>query len=330
MCTLSREKKRKFEATLEDLTRMIFKEKFSYVAIGKHYNVSDNAIKKRCRLLGIEIPKKKNYPKNNKQFEQNTISKNNSIEKNSDLSFDNHNNQSNESDNDNENDEIDQSNDGDENDEIDQSNDGSENDEIYQLNDGSENDESDESDGKSDDGLNNQKKISTMQKIRNLTKDEVDNLIKKSNSVTNMLKNIGIGSHTSSDYRLRIINKINEFGLTAPTPKFNSNRKFKKKPLSEILIDGPCPVSGPLLKKRLLEANLVDNRCKSCNIGPEWQNKQLTLQVDHINGHHCCNLLTNLQILCPNCHSQTSNYAGAKNKGKKKMKLMNDVSNIIP
>ena len=42
--------------------------------------------------------------------------------------------------------------------------------------------------------------------------------------------------------------------------------------------------------------------------------EKLVLQLDHIDGDNTNNNLDNLRILCPNCHSQTHNYAGRKNK----------------
>lgn len=53
-------------------------------------------------------------------------------------------------------------------------------------------------------------------------------------------------------------------------------------------------------------------RCECCGI-TEWNNKKIVLQVHHIDGNHNNNTRNNLQILCPNCHSQTSNYTGRKN-----------------
>lgn len=62
------------------------------------------------------------------------------------------------------------------------------------------------------------------------------------------------------------------------------------------------------LKKRLIESELKENKCEICGIGKIWNNKPITLELHHINGDHYDNRLENLQILCPNCHSQTNNF----------------------
>lgn len=54
--------------------------------------------------------------------------------------------------------------------------------------------------------------------------------------------------------------------------------------------------------------------CWKCGI-TEWNNAKLVFEVDHIDGNSTNNSSDNLQLLCPNCHSQTSTYKG-KNKGK--------------
>lgn len=65
------------------------------------------------------------------------------------------------------------------------------------------------------------------------------------------------------------------------------------------------------LKAKLLKYKLLENKCAECKIGPEWNGKLLTLQVDHINGCNTDHRIENLRFLCPNCHSQTTTYAGA-------------------
>ncbi len=74
---------------------------------------------------------------------------------------------------------------------------------------------------------------------------------------------------------------------------------------------GPKPARD-YLKRRLVEAGLKEDRCEGCGIS-EWQGKPLSLALHHVNGKGRDNRLENLQILCPNCHSQTPNF-GAKNR----------------
>lgn len=65
--------------------------------------------------------------------------------------------------------------------------------------------------------------------------------------------------------------------------------------------------------KKLIATNEKEYKCECCGIS-EWNGKPIRLQLHHIDGDHFNNELTNLQLLCPNCHSQTDSYAGKKNK----------------
>lgn len=71
------------------------------------------------------------------------------------------------------------------------------------------------------------------------------------------------------------------------------------------------------LKTKILKYKLLSHECAICKIGPEWNGKTLTLQVDHINGINTDHRLENLRFLCPNCHSQTPTYAGANANNRK-------------
>jgi hypothetical protein len=63
----------------------------------------------------------------------------------------------------------------------------------------------------------------------------------------------------------------------------------------------------------LVAAGLKEERCEICGIGT-WCGRPLAMALHHRNGDGLDNRLENLQLLCPNCHSQTENFSGRKNR----------------
>ena len=82
-----------------------------------------------------------------------------------------------------------------------------------------------------------------------------------------------------------------------------------KIPLKDILIEGSS-YSRYHLKRRLIKEGYLKNECAICGLGPEWNNKELIMNIDHINGVNDDNRIGNLRLICPNCHSQTPTFAG--------------------
>jgi 5-methylcytosine-specific restriction endonuclease McrA len=70
--------------------------------------------------------------------------------------------------------------------------------------------------------------------------------------------------------------------------------------------------SSKTMKKFLIETK--GYFCWGCGIS-SWMDKPITLELEHKDGDSTNNKEENLEILCPNCHSQTPTYK-AKNKGK--------------
>ena len=65
------------------------------------------------------------------------------------------------------------------------------------------------------------------------------------------------------------------------------------------------------LKRVLIK--LHGYKCNVCSI-VDWNSKDLTLEMEHRDGHADNNEISNLCLLCPNCHSQTPTYK-SKNIG---------------
>lgn len=84
-------------------------------------------------------------------------------------------------------------------------------------------------------------------------------------------------------------------------------------PLENLLVVGRKETNRKDLKKRLIKAGLKEDRCEECGLD-EWMGIPLSPQVHHRNGEGLDNRLENIQLLCPNCHSQTENWGGRNRK----------------
>lgn len=95
--------------------------------------------------------------------------------------------------------------------------------------------------------------------------------------------------------------------------KYCSNKcqqeyKFKTITITEVL-NGRCRSIDA--KKKYLRLTKGDV-CVECGQGNVYNEKKLVLQLDHIDGNSDNNSVENLQLLCPNCHSQTETFGNKK------------------
>lgn len=66
-----------------------------------------------------------------------------------------------------------------------------------------------------------------------------------------------------------------------------------------------------------------ESKCKTCEID-KWMGKPICLEINHIDGNRHNNSPSNLEALCPNCHSLTENWRG-KNISNNIKKVEDDV-----
>lgn len=147
-------------------------------------------------------------------------------------------------------------------------------------------------------------------KIQIIGKDRLFELVSNAQSVSEILANIGLKDIRSN--RSNLITVCNEFELAIP--KFNRKRPAKPRKWSSesILKDftdtNEITPSNTSLKNWFLQVYTGDKICVICNLAQVWNGKPLILQLDHIDGNKRNNTLTNLRLLCPNCHSQTDTF----------------------
>lgn len=159
--------------------------------------------------------------------------------------------------------------------------------------------------------------------IWKISKDELEELTTKSNSIAEILRNLGYKKHLTSRLYNILKHRLDEdfinYSHISLGTSSNLNRTFErytKEDVLEKLKQSRLLQHGD--KKRILKFNIIPNdNCSICGIGRIWNNLELKLQLDHIDGNPTNNNVDNLRYLCPNCHTQTETYCyGVKQRNK--------------
>jgi len=97
--------------------------------------------------------------------------------------------------------------------------------------------------------------------------------------------------------------------------KFCNNKcqlEFQGKEKVSKWLDGDIDPTKSIVVRYLKETKGYS--CEECSL-TEWNNKPITLEIDHIDGDPFNNHHSNFRFICPNCHSQTPSWKGG-NRGK--------------
>ena len=163
-----------------------------------------------------------------------------------------------------------------------------------------------------------------LQKIKKYNKEEFQKLISESTSISELLKKIGYPGY--GGYHTEMTKYLKESDYDTSSLKGRHIKRYDdtgipKKWLSEVLVENSTGNSNKL-KERLIQYGVKKYQCENPKCGiTEWCGEPITLELHHINGNHYDNRLENLVLLCPNCHSQTTNFRGKNSDNSLNKKL---------
>lgn len=132
----------------------------------------------------------------------------------------------------------------------------------------------------------------------------------ESKSKSEILKKLGLRA-AGGNYKA-LHRAAEQAGITLPIYEHRPPAP-EKIPDSLVFVENSTYKNREKIKRRLYAMG-VEEKCAWCGIGPEWDGRPLTLTLEHKNGVWNDNRVENLEILCPNCHSQTETFAGRKRR----------------
>jgi 5-methylcytosine-specific restriction endonuclease McrA len=140
------------------------------------------------------------------------------------------------------------------------------------------------------------------------TKEVVLAAVEGANTYGDILVNLGLSMRGRNNDTLKKYLALYEIAFVS-RPHLNRDYNSDAKCNDDIFV-ADSGTQRSVVRNRIIKNKLLVYQCRDCGITDNWNGRSIVLQLEHINGISNDHRLTNLTFLCPNCHSQTSSWAG--------------------
>lgn len=145
--------------------------------------------------------------------------------------------------------------------------------------------------------------------------EELKKIVSESFSYRELGRKLGY-THTCSGNTLKVLEKwVKQNNISTEHFTHRANG-FIERTNENVFVENST-ASQCTLRRFFIKGNFVEYKCSICGQLPEWNGKELTLILDHINGINNDDRLENLRWVCPNCNQQLDT-TGFKNFRTKK------------
>lgn len=151
--------------------------------------------------------------------------------------------------------------------------------------------------------------------IDNYTKEELKQIVESSFSIAEVIDKLG---YTTKNGRNSDTVKRRIEAYCISTTHF-ANKSPTKRTIENVFCLNSTATQHTL-RKWFFEQIKPKEECSICGQSSIWNNQNLTLILDHINGDKHDNRLENLRLVCPNCNQQLSTTTKPRGKRIKRKK----------
>lgn len=130
----------------------------------------------------------------------------------------------------------------------------------------------------------------------------INDIVKNSLSLSEVFRKLKKSKSGDSFNVLKNIIKNNNIDISHFDPYKNNRQLIEKKPINYWL-KKDTNIGSSKLKEKLYNEGLKKRECEICGQDEMWNDKKMSLILDHINGVNNDNRLENLRIVCPNCNA---------------------------
>lgn len=147
--------------------------------------------------------------------------------------------------------------------------------------------------------------------VDNYTRDELEHIVETSNSMREVIEKLGYKTKNGSNSKT-VKNKLDFYNISYN--KFTFNKGIKREHKDVFCVNST--VTQAVLREWFKKEYGEPLHCDICGQPVLWNEKPLTMILDHIDGDNHNNQLDNLRWICPNCNSQLDTFAGRNNKSR--------------
>jgi len=149
-------------------------------------------------------------------------------------------------------------------------------------------------------------------KLKKYTFKQLKKAIRNSNSLRQTLIQLGVSPYGGNYDVLKKAIKHYDLNISHFSGQaWNKGKSLEPRRSLEQYLNNEAPIQSNKLRNRLLKQEVFPHQCSLCK-RKKWFNLPIPLELDHINGDNKNNNLSNLRLLCPNCHAQTATFRGRK------------------